>query len=304
METVSAFPFNFNSATTIRHQVPAVTHDYDASTNKRSTRMPRKRISVSLFNQRPQIQLNQFDFSSQKGWDDFYQQLENDNTNDPITATSTSSMNSRASTMTGTGTIQQKSKVSNSGDNVQVPDSGIFEFEWHSSIPHSFIISEIEIGSSVLMVGTGNSNLPRHLYDAHEGKTTIVCMDYSKPCIDMLEQMHSAECPQMSFICGDVTNLTNIVKRRDFDYIIDKGLMDAMMCGEGWDSNGAVLKYLKEAKLVLKPSGTFILVSYKLNTFTREYLECTGDALGIGWSLDIDEKSDGRVSFSIGHCLE
>ena len=137
----------------------------------------------------------------------------------------------------------------------------------------------------------------------------VVCLDYSQPCIDMLQQMHQESCPSMRFIQGDVTELKNVLERNDigvsFDYVIDKGLMDALMCGEGWDSNEAVLKYFKEAKLSMTSrNGAFVLVSYKITSSTREYLEDVGDRVGIKWELDIPHKSNGRVSFSIGQTIE
>ena len=247
-----------------------------------------------------ELSLDQFDFASLKGWDEFYRQLET-----PLPLP----------TPTPTANADK--------DTQELSDDGVFEFEWHSSISHSSIISEIDIGSKVLFVGTGNSNLPRQLYDAHAhahanangGKTEVACMDYSQPCIDMLQSLHRTECPRMTFACGDATDLVRTLERQgidadsSFDYIVDKGLMDAMMCGEGWDSSddgtgcGGVLQYLTEAKRALKSGGTFVLVSYKLSAATRDYLQGVGASLGIRWTLDIGDKSNERVSFSLGQCL-
>ncbi len=219
------------------------------------------------------IQLDTFDFSSKRGWDDFYLQLD-DNGDD-----STLGKTSRGE---------------------------VFEFEWHSSIPHDFIISEITESSKVLMVGTGNSRLPREIYDAHNGETTLVCMDYSKPCVDMLKSLHKEDCPNMYFVCGDAMEMSSTIQdtinltdpdhqeRGIFDFIVDKGLMDAMMCNEGCDLD----RYFREVRSILKPGGKMILVSYKITSATRAYLE--SDAVGLDWILDITEKSNSRVSFSVG----
>jgi len=218
-----------------------------------------------------EVSLDAFDFSSQKGWDEFYSR------------------------------------------------DSIFEFEWHSSISHEMIISEIDKkASSVLMVGVGNSNLPRILYDARKGQTAVVCMDYSQPCLDMLRMMHAESCPRMEFICGDAKELDRIfvgaqncidgVDEEEtssnepfyFDTIVDKGLVDAFMCGEGW--NGDIELYMRGvAALLEKGVGRFILVSYKLTSSTKEYLIEIGRKYGLQWELDIQPKSNSRVSFSVGY---
>lgn len=241
------------------------------------------------------VSLDQFDFASKQGWDNFYRQME---TTD---VSSSPAMVSKSDANNYSQFSSENSPTSNNED-------GIFEFEWHNSIPHHLILGEVEIGSRVLFVGNGNSNLPRELYNEHEGRTEVVCMDYSQPCIDILKSLHEKECPRMSFACGDVTNLVKTLDNQcidaegSFDYMVDKGLMDAMMCGEGWDSSNSrgVLQYFIEAKRALKPEGILILVSYKLSSATREYLQEAGASLGIQWTLDIEEKSNDRVSFSLG----
>lgn len=246
-----------------------------------NTRVPFSKIELSKSNPSPntsensvgeEVTLDAFDFSSRKGWDDFYSR------------------------------------------------DRIFEFEWHSSVSHEMIVSEIDSnGSSVLMVGTGNSVLPRILYDAHEGRTSVVCLDYSQPCLDMLRTMHAESCPRMEFICGNAKELEQIFSRDAnyidgeeeeggdpndelfyFDTIVDKGLVDAFMCGEGW--NGDLEPYMKGvAALLEKGIGRFILVSYKLNSSTKEFLIEIGRRHGLQWEFDVQSKSNSRVSFSVGH---
>ena len=285
--------------------------------------------SSSNKSQSQHLSLDQFDFASLRGWDDFYQQKQNKKeTNVDMDVGVDGGAGASASAgmdMDVHVCLEQKqSKYGGAGDGVVEPvagtctgldtdidTEGTFEFEWHSSIPHDTIISEIDsmcTGTKVLFVGTGNSNLPRQLYDEREGNLEVTCMDYSQPCIDMLKKLHNkVDYPGMHFVCGDVTDLIQTLDRKGilpiFDYIVDKGLMDAMVCGEGWDSSNdssGVKKYLVEAKRALRPSGNLILVSYKLSTGMKEYLENVGADLGIQWTLDIAEKSNERVSFSIG----
>ncbi len=241
--------------------------DFDSNTKNSRIHQASKPIN---------IQLDTFDFSSRQGWDDFYRQVKDDGENQMLN---------------------------------ESLEGETFEFEWHSSIPHDFIISEIMESSKVLMVGTGNSRLPRELNDAHNGETAVVCMDYSKPCINMLKSLHQEDCPNMCFVCGDAMDISSSIQNNAdisdpnhegndlFDFVVDKGLMDAMMCNEGCDLD----RYFREIRSVLKPGGKMILVSYKITSATRAYLE--SDIVGLRWELDIEEKSNSRVSFSLGQLM-
>jgi hypothetical protein len=281
------------------------------------------------------IEISQFDFSSQKGWDEFYRQLGDVNHGSSIDDEGQETQVDGRSCDTRTPSLNN--------DVFDVPDtpsaatqSIVFEFEWHNSIPHSAIIDEImgnkeSVGSrkgypkkQVLLVGTGNSRLPIELYDFGRGdEIQVTCIDYSQPCIDMLMEMHAKDCPGMKFICGDVTDLENVLdtnvgnceNRRikgniergccdecRYDYIVDKGLLDALMCNDGWDGeSGAVRRYFQQARKVMKSNGKIVLMTYKVNASTMEFLELVGNELGIAWEENV-QKSNHRVSFLVGRC--
>eukprot|EP00559_Dactyliosolen_fragilissimus_P001686 CAMPEP_0184858516 /NCGR_PEP_ID=MMETSP0580-20130426/3602_1 /TAXON_ID=1118495 /ORGANISM="Dactyliosolen fragilissimus" /LENGTH=361 /DNA_ID=CAMNT_0027354687 /DNA_START=176 /DNA_END=1257 /DNA_ORIENTATION=- len=293
-----------------------------------------------------------FDFSSKKGWDDYYNSQNHSQENTSLSSTTTKNNNNNNNTT-----------------------SYYEEYEWHGSIPHSSILEEIPKGSRVLMVGTGNSALPRLLYNAHHGETYITCMDYSKPCIDTLQMSmqhrfrrdgvvlddidggddngtesiiyHS----NMNFVCADVTqkgwhdNLRQQLqlqferqpqpqpqqqtqskpqqsdRKWCYDVILDKGLMDALVCGDGW--NAEVDRYMEGVGVMLRTNDAaddnrinisssslsqyrkkkkkIILISYKLTSSMKEYLTDIGDSYGIFWHFDLTEKSNHRVSFTIGY---
>lgn len=219
--------------------------------------------------------LSSFDFASLQGWNDFYKQQQQ-----PLTPFF-------------------KDQNDNLDSIVEPPS-----FEWHSSIPASTILQHIPNKSKVIFVGNGNSLLPRTLYRAHQHQTTVICMDYSQPCIDVLKEWHPVqEYPKMRFICGDVTQLQSVIQQnldedqQAFDFVVDKGLMDALMCDEGFCST--VKTYVQQVAKILKVGGQMILVSYKLMPSTKEYLKEQGDQLGLNWDLDIKEWSNDRVSFSM-----
>ena len=204
-----------------------------------------------------------FDFSSKSGWDQFYENR------------------------------------SISSDNQLT-----FEpYEWHSSLKHHEIFSSTLpascIDGSILVVGCGNSLLPIDLHNYHKGQSHIICLDYSSTCIAQLVDSWGSR-SNMSFVVGDATRLENIPDvanvEGEIDAIVDKGLIDALMCGEGW--NGDVERLLTSAARQLKHGGTYVCVSYKLSTATKEFLLDVGRNVGLEWEFDLEDQNNTRVSLS------
>lgn len=285
----------------IRHQVvvPVVSTTVKSSSSSKSST---SNSNSPIKNNDIDVNLSNYDFSSKQGWDEFYQQ---------------------ATTTTNKEDHQEKEE-----ENIKLITP--FEFEWHNSLDISSILTSLpqlpskddSVINNMLLVGNGNSNLPQIIYDHYDGdnKMKIVGLDYSQPCIDMLRTVYDKEqYPNMDFICGDATKLVLCIKsyytntfqseteemeaiddKFLFDVIIDKGLMDAIMCDEGW--NTSVEKYIRGVSELLKKneSSQFMLISYKLNPSTKDFLLEMGDKFGLRWDFDIVDKSNGRVSFSIG----
>ena len=240
---------------------------------KISHRSSKTSTSVNSSNQDLVPPLDQYDFSSLNGWDQFY-------------------------------THQEQRQQDH--------------FEWHSSIPHSSIIEELQPRQNILIVGNGNSRLPFDIYTHFDSDVNITVVDYSQPCIDFLRNAHQTSCPSIQFVCGDATNLEHIINSQcthdesvQYDIVIDKGLMDAMMCTDGWDGEGNVKKYFHEVGQLLnfrtdfvqRGGGKIILVAYRLSASTREFLEDLGRDIGVEWEEDA-KRGNGRVSFLIGTLLK
>uniref|UniRef100_A0A7S2LUZ0 Methyltransferase type 11 domain-containing protein n=1 Tax=Leptocylindrus danicus TaxID=163516 RepID=A0A7S2LUZ0_9STRA len=208
-------------------------------------------------------------------------------------------------------------------DNFYKSDCVDSVFEWHSEVSNDDILDELLLhcgnnadedssSQSHLLVGTGNSLLPRDLYDKLDGGATVTCLDYSLTCIKNLEMVHGDSCPNMKFIHGDATMLTDIFSHDIetptggsnnvlFNSVIDKGLIDALMCSEGW--NGPVVNVLQGVTSVLKTNGIFMLISYKLPNPTKAFMEEIS-AEKLVWEFDLPRRSTDRVSFSIARRLE
>ena len=156
---------------------------------------------------------------------------------------------------------------------------------------------------------------------------SLVLLDTSQTCLDQLRERHqrlersndhfdrptsevSLSNTEIKYVCGDATKLSNYFgidnvvdsdgisavkgegENNDdrgslFDMIIDKGLTDALLCGEGWD--GPLEKLLYESAKVLSiESGQYLLISYQLPSSTKEFLMDIGHKVGLEWEFDVD----------------
>lgn len=79
---------------------------------------------------------------------------------------------------------------------------------------------------------------------------------------------------------------------KTIDCIFDKGLLDALLCSEGW--NGLVERLFGEVSALLATGGSYILVSYQLPSSTKEFLS----KLGMRWEFGLFANKYGRVELS------
>jgi ubiquinone/menaquinone biosynthesis C-methylase UbiE len=103
----------------------------------------------------------------------------------------------------------------------------------------------------ILMVGCGNSKLSQQMYEA--GYKKIVNIDISP---SVIEQMRKAS-PDMEWTVMDATQLT--YGNEEFDFVIDKGTMDALISGKDYD---ICTKMLSESMRVADRDGQLILITY------------------------------------------
>ena len=223
-----------------------------------------------------------FDFSSRVGWDNFY-------------------------------------KEGNQSDEESSLEE--LEYEWHSNIAHSVIVNAIaptidaafkyyaaadnnEL-PSIILVGTGNSALPRILHDAFDTPVRVTCLDYSPVCVEMIQKMYSDICPNMDFVLGDATRLKHAVNNSKYDVIVDKGLLDALMCGEGFDSDLEKLMVGVDDVLTRHEWGMYILICFELSKSNRKFLVELADRgeshnTTLLWDFDIPVGSEnGRATFNL-----
>lgn len=253
-----------------------------------------RRQEVRVATLRHQTAQDNFDFSSTRAWETFYQKQDQQLAQNAVEST----------IMT----------------------------EWHSSIPLQTLVDLIPSSSAtddvniktktgkkekkkekLLMVGCGTSQLPTLIQSQRPNDVEMTLLDSSPTCIDRLRQRYGRhddnnENNNIRYICGDATRLSSEVfhhsKNDDelYDYILDKGLMDALLCSEGW--NTPVARLIHEASRVLRAqvrtspsssssspstsssSGLYILISYPLPASTREFLVEQGSQVGLEWEFD------------------
>lgn len=241
----------------------------------------------------PAASMQSFDFSSATEWDEFYKKSEKDDT------------------------------IASEGGSTSTETTAT---EWHSSISLDEIASVVPPNGKCLIIGCGNSKLPDTILKQQNRPRSLVLLDTSQTCLDQLRERYqsmesfsnhfdgfTSEFPlsniDIKYVCGDVTQLSNyfdidnIVDSDEsaveckggnnsntgssFDIIIDKGLTDAILCGEGWD--GPLEKLLYEsAKILAMDTGRYLLISYELPSSTKEFLVNVGYKVGLEWDFDFD----------------
>ncbi|KAK1921522.1 S-adenosyl-L-methionine-dependent methyltransferase [Papiliotrema laurentii] len=135
-----------------------------------------------------------------------------------------------------------------------------------------------ELGTSarVLMLGCGNSGLSEAMYDA--GYRNIVNLDYSSAVITQMKERHASR-PEMQWIEMDVLDLQ--YGEEEFDLVVDKGTMDAMLTtkGDPWNPPEKDIKTcmqeVSEALRVLRrrPTSKFVYFTFGQPHFRKRYLQ-------------------------------
>ena len=116
------------------------------------------------------------------------------------------------------------------------------------------------------MAGCGNSRLSEDLYE--DGYGSIANMDISRVVIDQMTEKYK-EKTSLTWQQMNVCSLE--FPDESYDVVIGKGLMDAVLCGEGSTAN--IYKMCSEISRVLSSTGVFFIVSYGVPDNRLNYLE-------------------------------
>lgn len=150
------------------------------------------------------------------------------------------------------------------------------EYDWlvTTSQISEYILPYINMNDRILVVGCGNSSFSVELYNM--GYKNIVNIDFSDVLINKMKEKYQ-NLPEMQWLVMDMMDLSAF-KDGEFDCVIDKASMDALVTDEGdvWHpSESAVLsvdKYLKEVSRVLGDHKYFLQITFSQPHFRTKYL--------------------------------
>ena len=110
----------------------------------------------------------------------------------------------------------------------------------------------------VLVIGTGSSQIPFQLYDDPDlNIANMVCTDYSEVIVEkMKNQIGNRQ--NMLFKVEDCTKMN--LKEENIDLIMEKGLLDAILCGEDREENS--FKMLKNIDDAVQRGAVFLCISH------------------------------------------
>eukprot|EP00929_Paragymnodinium_shiwhaense_P003330 TRINITY_DN103802_c0_g1_i1.p1 TRINITY_DN103802_c0_g1~~TRINITY_DN103802_c0_g1_i1.p1 ORF type:complete len:316 (-),score=59.52 TRINITY_DN103802_c0_g1_i1:376-1263(-) len=135
-------------------------------------------------------------------------------------------------------------------------------FEWvvtHAQMREAF--EEITQGHrdlQILHVGCGNSTLGEDLYD--DGYRNVVNIDNSTVAIDLMKK-RNVHRPELQWLVEDATAMPQHGSE-SFDVVVDKSLLDTFTCCV--NARELISIYIAEMDRLLKPGGTFLIVSYEI----------------------------------------
>merc|ERR1712046_230543 len=123
----------------------------------------------------------------------------------------------------------------------------------------------------VLNVGCGRSNLVKEMY--RDGYSAIEGVDW----VPHLIRHCNDDNPNIKFVESPVSDLDQKSEAGSIQYVIDKGLLDSILCGANSTQNAYT--YLMQVKKCLLPGGKFIIISHGPPKKREEHL--TRKSLGM-----------------------
>ncbi|XP_028174754.1 eEF1A lysine and N-terminal methyltransferase homolog isoform X3 [Ostrinia furnacalis] len=143
-------------------------------------------------------------------------------------------------------------------------------FEWYGEYMElcSQLHKYIKPKDSILITGCGNSSLSADLYDV--GYTNITNIDVSEVVIRQMTSIN-AHRTNMKFLCMDAMKTT--FSDEEFNVVLDKGTLDALMPDDGEETQQGIDKYFSEIKRVLKIGGRFVCISLLQSHILKKLLD-------------------------------
>ncbi|CAM8981304.1 unnamed protein product [Rhodiola kirilowii] len=161
-------------------------------------------------------------------------------------------------------------------------------YEWFKDYSHfrHLIQRHVQINSSVLELGCGNSQLCEELY--RDGITDVTCIDLSAVAVEKMKHRLSAKgYNEVKVLEADMLDLP--FQDECFDVVIEKGTMDVLFVdsGDPWNPNPEtvtkVMAMLRNVHRVLKPKGIFISITFGQPHFRRPFFSAPEFTWSVEW---------------------
>ena len=131
-------------------------------------------------------------------------------------------------------------------------------FDWYQRYTgvKDIVTQYISPTFQILNIGCGNSRMSEEMYE--EGYEHITNIDISFSVVKTMTEEYKEKCPNMVYQQMDVRSLQ--FEQGTFDWVIDKGTFDSILCGDGSGPNSE--QTLNEIYRVLSPTGVYVCISY------------------------------------------
>ncbi|CAH3855140.1 eEF1A lysine and N-terminal methyltransferase homolog [Pieris brassicae] len=147
-------------------------------------------------------------------------------------------------------------------------------FEWYGEYLElcTYLHKYIKQTDKILIPGCGNSSLSADLYDV--GMKKITNIDVSEVVIRQMKAINVAR-SEMTFTCMDAMKTT--FEENEFNVVLDKGTLDALMPDESEETISNIDNYFKEMKRILKTGGRFICISLLQSHILKKLVDVFSD---------------------------
>ena len=150
----------------------------------------------------------------------------------------------------------------------------------------------------ILIVGCGNSELSFQLLN--DGFTHIHSVDYSPIVIEKMQQLYMKQCQQYREFIFSVQDVRSMnFTSGSFDVVIDKGTLDAILCGADSARNSTLM--LNECRRVLNrtvdsplSSSVMLIITYGNPSTRLTYLEKSR----LQWNVTVEQKGENRYFYT------
>jgi ubiquinone/menaquinone biosynthesis C-methylase UbiE len=153
-------------------------------------------------------------------------------------------------------------------------------FDWYQRWPglKDTLQKFIQKDHIILMAGSGNSHLSEEMYE--EGYHHITNIDISTVVVKTMKAKYQDK-QGMTYEHMDARAMD--FQDGVFNVVVDKALIDSILCGEGSRYN--VQQMLPEISRVLQPNGVYVAISHGRPDCRFHYLQ----QRKYGWNVDIVE---------------